>query len=130
MNTQWAISPTDGRTHVLLPVSDRPPGMLQARCGHLLPQGVALHECLPGLRLCVTCLWCYLVPASAFPRTTPAGRRLRDAPESTPGGQPVPAPALRWAPCPLDGEPAPACPGAGKYRGHGSASAARARTRW
>jgi hypothetical protein len=103
MNTQWAISPTDGRTHVLLPVSDRPLGMLQARCGHLLPQGLALHECLPGLRLCVTCLWCYLVPASAFPRTIPAGRRLRDAPESTPGGQPVPAPALRWAHCPLDG---------------------------
>lgn len=67
MSTRWAICPTDGRTHVLLPVGDHPLGMLQARCGHLLPQGVALHECLPGLRLCVTCLWCYLVPASAFP---------------------------------------------------------------
>jgi hypothetical protein len=90
MSTRWAISPTDGRTHVLLPVGDHPLGMFQARCGHLLPQGVALHECLPGLLLCVRCLWRYLVPAPAFPGTIPAGRRLRDAPESTPDGQPVP----------------------------------------
>jgi hypothetical protein len=117
MSTQWAISPTDGRTHVLLPVGNRPLGMLQARCGHLLPQGITLDECLPGLLLCVMCLWCYLVPAPAFPGTIPAGRRLRDAPESTPGGQPVPAPALRWARCPRDRAPAPDCPGAGGYRG-------------
>jgi hypothetical protein len=90
MSTRWAICPTDGRTHVLLPVGDHPLGMLQARCGHLLPQRVVLHECLPGLLLCVRCLWCYLVPAPAFPGTIPAGRRLRDTPESTPDGQPVP----------------------------------------
>jgi hypothetical protein len=118
MSTQWAIFPTDGCTHVLLLVGDHPLGMLQAvRCGHRLAQGVALHECLPGLLLCVTCLWCSLVPAPAFPRTIPAGRRLRDIPESTPRDQPVSAPVLRWARCPLDGTPAPACPGAGEYRG-------------
>jgi hypothetical protein len=117
MSTQWVISPTDGRTHVLLPAGDCLRGMLQARCGDLLPREVALHECLPGLLLCVRCLWCYLVPASAFPPTIPADRRLRDAPESTPGGQPVPAPALPWARCPLAGAPTSACPGAGEYRG-------------
>lgn len=117
MSTKWAISPTDGGTHVLLPVGDHPLGMLQARCGHLLPQRVVLHECLPGLLLCVRCLWCYLVPAPAFPGTIPAGRRLRDAPESTPDGQPVPAPTQCWAHCPPDETPAPVCPGAGEYRG-------------
>ena len=67
MSTQWAICPVDGRTHVLRPVGDHPPRMLRAQCGHLLPQGVTLHECLPGLLLCVTCLWCYLIPAHARP---------------------------------------------------------------
>jgi hypothetical protein len=129
MNTQWAISPTDGRTHVLLPVSDRPLGMLQARCGHLLPQGVALHECLPGLLLCVRCLWWDLVPAPAFPGTIPAGRRLRDAPESTPDGQPVPlrhnagrtAHSMRHLHL--------LAPTRASIEDHGSASAPRARTR-
>lgn len=101
--TQWAISPTDGRTHTLLPVDDRPPGMFQARCGHLLPWEVTQHEWSQERLLCVTCLWCCLVPAPVFPRKIPAGRRLRDAPETTPGGQPVPAPLPpRWARCPVD----------------------------
>ncbi|MGH3764420.1 MAG: hypothetical protein ACRDS0_33200 [Pseudonocardiaceae bacterium] len=90
-STRWAISPTDGRTHMLSPVDDHPLGALTTRCGHQLPPGVAQQEYLPGRLLCVTCLWCYLLPAPAIPRTIPAGRRLRDAPESTPGGQPVPA---------------------------------------
>jgi hypothetical protein len=67
MSTQWAICPVDGRTHVLWPVGDHPPGMLRAQCGHLLPQGVTLHECLPGLLLCVTYLWYYLLPGHARP---------------------------------------------------------------
>lgn len=101
--TRWVISPTDGRTHVLLPVGDHPPEMLPARCRPLLPRGVAQHERLPGRVLCVTCLWCYLVPAPVFPRHTPAGRRLRDAPDSAPGGQPVPVPVPpRWPRCPVD----------------------------
>jgi hypothetical protein len=129
MSTQWAISPTDGRTHVLLPMGDHPRGMLQARCGHLLPPGVTLHECLPGLLLCVRCLWCYLVSAPAFLPTIPAGRRLRDAPESTPGGQPVPPPIPRWARYPLDEAPAPACPSRASIDDHESASASRARTK-
>ena len=113
----WAICPADGRTHLLRPVGDDPSGMLQAQCGHLLSEGVARHQRLPGLLMCVTCLWCYLVPASAFPRMVPAGHRLSDAPKSAPGGQPVAAPAPqspRW--CPLDGASGSVCPRAG-YRG-------------
>ncbi len=101
--TRWVISPTDGRTHVLLPVADHPSEMLQARCSRLLPRGAAQHECLPGRPLCVTCLWCYLAPAPVFARHIPAGRRVRNAAEATPGGQPVPVSVLpRWARCPVD----------------------------
>lgn len=101
--TRWAISPTDGRTHTLLPVDDRPPGMFQVRCSHLLPVKLTQHEWLRWRLLCVTGLWCCLAPAPVFPSKIPAGRRLRDAPESTPGGQPVPAPVSpRWARCPVD----------------------------
>jgi len=67
MSMQWAICPADGHTHVLRPVGDHPSGMLRTQCGHLLPQEVTLHECLPGLLLCVTCLCCYLIPAHARP---------------------------------------------------------------
>jgi hypothetical protein len=114
----WAICPADGRTHLLRPVGDHPSGMLQAQCGHLLPEGVARHRCLPGLLLCVTCLWCYLVPAPAFTRMIPAGLRLSDAPESAPGGQPVPAAAPRsprWRP--PDGASESVGPDAAEYRG-------------
>jgi hypothetical protein len=88
--TRWVICPTDGQAHVLVPVGDRPLGVLKARCGHLLPRVIAQHEGLPGRLLCVSCLWWDLLPAPVFPRRIPAGRRLSDAPESTPGGQPVP----------------------------------------
>ena len=117
LSTLWAICPADGRTHVLRPVGDHPWGMLSAQCGHLLPQGVARHQRLPGLLLCVTCLWCYLVPAPAFPRMIPAGLRLSDAPESAPGGQPVPTLIPRGPRCPLDGAAGSVCPGAAGYRG-------------
>jgi hypothetical protein len=117
MSTLWAICPAEGRTHVLRPVGDHPSGMLQAQCGHLLPWGVALHECLPGL-LCMTCLWCYLVPAPPFPYTIPAGLLLSDACESTLGGQPVPVPAPLAPRCrPLDGTSGSICPGVAGYRG-------------
>jgi hypothetical protein len=101
--TRWATSPTDGRMHMLLPVGDRPPGMFQARCGHLLPVEVTQRKRLRGRLLCVTCLWCSRVPAPVCPCKIPAGRWLRDAPEPTPGGQPVPVPVPpQWARCPVD----------------------------
>lgn len=89
---RWAVSPTDHRTHSLLPEDDHPPGALQARCGHLLPLSVVRHECLPGRLLCVTCMWCCLVPVSVFPRQIPAGRRAPICPVSALqalDGQPV-----------------------------------------
>jgi hypothetical protein len=62
--TRWVVSPTESRTHVLLPVGDYSPEMLQAQCRHLLPRGFAQHEHLPGRVLCVR--W-DLVPAPVFP---------------------------------------------------------------
>lgn len=92
--TRWVISPTDGRTHSLLPISDHPPGVLQARCSHLLPVGVPQHDHLPGWQLCVTCLWCYLVPNRVLPPRSLAGRRSNpdgSPARGAPGDQPVPA---------------------------------------
>jgi hypothetical protein len=116
--TRWVICPTDGQTHSLLPVGDHSPGMLAARCGHLLPVGVAQYEQLPGWQLCVSCLWRYLVPTGVFPPESPAGRRSNPEgapPCGVPSGQPVPVadaeisapgcpvlPLPRWARCPLD----------------------------
>lgn len=65
---------TDGWTHSLLPVGDHLPGVLQTRCGHLLPMGVQQHDHLPGWQLCASCLWCYLVPTRVLPPENPAGR--------------------------------------------------------
>lgn len=78
--TRWAICTTDGRAHVLVPVGDHPLEVFQARCGHLLPRGIAHHEGLPGRLLCVTCLWWDLLPAPVFHHRIPAGRQLRAAP--------------------------------------------------
>lgn len=88
---RWAISPTDHRTHSLLPAGDHPPGVWQARCGHRLPGGVVTHDHLLGWRWCVPCLVAHLVPALVFPYKTPAGRwssPISDPP--SPGGQPIP----------------------------------------
>jgi hypothetical protein len=92
--TRWVISPTDGQTHSLRPVSDHPLDVLTARCGHLLPVGVPQYEQLPGWQLCVTCLWCYLVPARMFSPQRPAGRWSNSdgaPPRGVRGGLPVPA---------------------------------------
>ncbi|MGH3824619.1 MAG: hypothetical protein ACRDRA_17565 [Pseudonocardiaceae bacterium] len=67
MSTRRVISLRKGRTHVLRPAGGHSPEVFQARCGHLLPLGVAQHECLPGRLLCVTCLWRDLVPVPASP---------------------------------------------------------------
>ncbi len=100
VTTRWAVCPTDGTTHSLLPNDHSP--VVQARCDHALPVGVVAHDHLPGWQWCVPCMVAHLVPAPVFARKTPAGRQLSDAPESAPGGQPVPAPASRWACCPVD----------------------------
>lgn len=34
--TVWGMSTLDGKTHLLLPDGDHPPGVLKARCGHYL----------------------------------------------------------------------------------------------
>jgi hypothetical protein len=105
--TRWVICPTDGQTHSLLPASDHPSGVLAARCGHLLPVGVTQHDHLPGWQLCVSCLWCYLVPTGMFPPQSPAGHRSNPhglPPCGVPGGQPVPAADAGTAPldCSVD----------------------------
>lgn len=64
--TRWAISPTDGRDHSL-PEGDHPPGVLQARCGHLLPLCVEQHDHLPGRQWCVPCMVAHLLPAPVSP---------------------------------------------------------------
>lgn len=50
-SARWARSPLDYHTHLLLPEGDHPTGVLQARCGAVLPTGVAHHHQLPpGLK--------------------------------------------------------------------------------
>jgi hypothetical protein len=85
---RWVLL-TDGRAHLL--AGDRPGAVLMARCGHPLTWGVLQHERLPSRYLCETCFSAYLLPESVFSRT-PAGRRLSEAPDSTPGGQSAPEP--------------------------------------
>lgn len=90
---QWVISPMDGQTHSLAQVRDHPPEVLAARCGHLLPMGMPQYKHLPGWQLCVTCLWCYLVPARMFSPQSPAGRWSNSdgaPPREIPGDQSVP----------------------------------------
>lgn len=82
--------PADGRAHLL---ANDSPGGLVARCGHPLSRGVLQHRRLPSRYLCTTCLSAYLLPDPVFSQT-PAGHWLRDAPESAPGGQPVPDSAV------------------------------------
>ena len=41
---RWAICPTDGTVHALVPVGDHLPGMLRTRCGCSLPVGVVAHR--------------------------------------------------------------------------------------
>jgi hypothetical protein len=60
---RWAISPTDGKTHALVPVGAPLPGILQARCGHRLPVGTVAHHRPPGWAWCVPCL----VASPAYP---------------------------------------------------------------
>jgi hypothetical protein len=57
---------------------------------------------VPSGHLCQTCLMAYFVSESVFPHQAPTGHRCSDPPDSAPGGQPVPAPAPRWARCPVD----------------------------
>jgi hypothetical protein len=118
----WVLSPTDGKAH-LLAVEGANCAPLTTQCGRSLPFGVLQHDRLPSRQLCRDCFAAYLLPAPVFARMTPAGRRL-NAPESAPGGQPVPdpadcaaglpdnghhvadylpgAPVPRWVQCPVD----------------------------
>lgn len=100
VTTRWAVCPTDGKAHSLLPGNHSP--VVQARCGHSLPVGVVAHDHLPGWQWCVPCMVAHLVPAPVFARKNPGWPPVSHAPESAPGGQPVPASALRWVRCPVD----------------------------
>ena len=109
---RWAISPTDGKTHSLLPVVDHPPEGLQAQCGHWLPWSAVAHDHLLGWRWCVPSMVAHLVPAPVFPRKLPAGCQLSETPGSAPGGQPVPDPPVTDAAMldrghPIVGDPPP-----------------------
>lgn len=110
----WVLSPTDGKTHLL--AGESPGETLATQCGQPLPSGVLQHDRLPSRQLCPECFAAYLLPPDpVFARQTPAGCRL-SAPESTPGGQPVPPSCRsaahggdpsprerpRWARCPAD----------------------------
>jgi hypothetical protein len=109
------LSPTDGTAHLLAIAGAHGDGvLLTTLCRLLLPSGILQYDHMPGRQLCRECVGAHLLPAPVFARMTPAGRRLSDAPESAPGGQPVPAPSAetgcgcpvpvlpRWARCPVD----------------------------
>jgi hypothetical protein len=60
---RWAFSPLDYTAHLLLCDGDHPPGVLKARCGHLLPVAAAVHE-HPAGRTCPQCALVFLVDSA------------------------------------------------------------------
>jgi hypothetical protein len=99
-STRWAISPLDCAVHLLVSEGDHPPGVLQARCGHLLPTVVHhLDQPPPGLP-CENCRLIFLADcalhaaagqlASALQRAPDPGRPPVEPARHAPGGRPVP----------------------------------------
>lgn len=88
----WVLTP-DGTAHLPMMqgpefVADRVPPVAAV----LVPQ----YGPMQGQRRCPACFAALLLPSGfVIDPTTPAGRQLSDAPESAPGGQPVPAPPAR-----------------------------------
>lgn len=101
---RWALSPLDGQAHLLVPAGDLPWGVLQARCGALLPTGVARqHERPPAgaHRSCPTC-----AQIARSPVSVPATPWVPN-PQATARGQPDGAGArdtlrVAWARCPVE----------------------------
>ncbi|MBV9012109.1 MAG: hypothetical protein JO272_08660 [Pseudonocardiales bacterium] len=55
---RWALSPRDCRVHLLVSAGDLPWGVLKARCGQVLPPGVARQQVgfpWAAHRTCATC---------------------------------------------------------------------------
>ncbi|HEX5348613.1 MAG TPA: hypothetical protein VFW64_16150 [Pseudonocardiaceae bacterium] len=88
----WVLT-SDGTAH--LPTMQGP-GLLLTGCRRSLPSWVPQYGPMQGQRRCPACFAALLLPSGfVIDPTTPAGRQLSDAPESAPGGQPVPAPPAR-----------------------------------
>jgi hypothetical protein len=83
---RWVLL-TDGRAH--LPASDRP-GVFSWRAVVIpCPGECSSMSACPATTCARRASSVYLLPESVFSRT-PAGRRLSEAPDSTPGGQSAP----------------------------------------
>ena len=107
---RWVLA--DGWAHLL--ASERPGGVLVARCGHSLSRGVLQHHRLPSRELCVTCVSAYLLPEPVFSRTS-IGRRL-SAPGLAPGDRSDPA----FSETPADRRLSPAPTASGSWWSAGS----------
>lgn len=100
---RWVLSPLDCRVHLLIPAADLPWGVLKARCGAVLPTGVARrHERPPGgaHRTCPTC-----AEIAKRPCSVPADRWV--SPQGALDGRPVAAGhrdtvRAAWARCAVD----------------------------
>jgi hypothetical protein len=54
-SARWAVSPRDFCVHLLSPEGGHLPGLLKARCGHLLPTAVNQHDQPPPGPPCEPC---------------------------------------------------------------------------
>ncbi|MGH3670898.1 MAG: hypothetical protein ACRDSH_09705 [Pseudonocardiaceae bacterium] len=92
----WVFTP-EGLGHV---PKMQGPGLLVTACYRSLSDWVPYHGPVPEVqRWCPQCLAAFGLPPHLAipPAETPAGRRLSDAPESTPDDQPAPTPSTPGA---------------------------------
>jgi hypothetical protein len=94
--TRWAISPLDCAVHLLGSEGDYPPGVLQARCGHLLPPVVHQLDQPPPGPPCEDCRLIFLADCALRATAGQLAGALQRAPD--PGRPPVacPPPLFRW----------------------------------
>jgi hypothetical protein len=59
-SARWALSPMDACVHLMVPTGEHPPGVLPARCGHLLPTVVHQHDQPPPGTPCKHCRLIFL----------------------------------------------------------------------
>jgi hypothetical protein len=72
-SARWAVSPRDFCVHLLLLEGGHLPGVLKARCGHLLPAAVHQHDQPPPGPPCEPCRQIFLADFTTRDISHPQG---------------------------------------------------------
>jgi hypothetical protein len=83
-STRWAISPLDYTVHLLVSEGDQPLGVLQARCGHLLPTVVHQLDQPPPGSPCEDCRLIFLADCALHAAAAQLADALTARPRSRP----------------------------------------------